>query len=367
MKFFNKNMIFWTAVALLAIIVYQAYWLGGLYKTMNAKLEVDIQEAIRAADFAEMVCRIDYLRNSDDNEIRQMNITVGADPHDNNAYMLSETEKKQDTTKTVQTMIPGDNLSEVLRRPEDVMEVGLYFQRGIHVGLDKEMSVNVKCFDSLLTIRLDSLGIRTPHLTLLLKTNGGSPADTLAVVGNLNGKYAQTHTLDLDINSHTQYQVLLPKVRNTVFMQMSGILSVSLLTLLILFITFWNLIKTIKKQHALDEMDAGLPNKLVSSHDIILIQIGRYEFNPVTQTLVINGESTELSHRASEILRMLAEKVNQVVTSDQILFELWGDNNVYNAGSLQVFITKLRHALSQDENVKIVNVRGKGYKMIVSV
>ena len=38
-----------------------------------------------------------------------------------------------------------------------------------------------------------------------------------------------------------------------------------------------------------------------------------------------------------------------------------------NVGSLQVFITKLRHALSQNENVKIVNVRGEGYKIIVSV
>ena len=361
MKFFNKNMILWTAVALLAIIVYQAYWLGGLYRTMNAKLEADIQEAIRAADFAEMVCRIDYLRNSDDNEIRQMNITVGADPHDNNAYMLSETEKKQDTTKTVQTMIPGDNLSEVMRRPEDVMELGLYFQRGIHAGLDKEIGVNVNCFDSLLTARLDSLGIRSPHLTLFMRID-----DTLATVGNPDLTYHKTYIFDLDITEHTQYQVLLPKIRSTVFAQMSGILSVSFITLLILSLTFWNLINTIKKQHALDEMDTGLKKEAkTSASDKKTMQIGRYEFNPVTQTLTLDGETAELSNRASEILRMLAEKANQVVTSDEILLDLWGDNNIYTAGSLQVFITKLRHALSQDNNVKIVNVRGKGYKMII--
>lgn len=359
-------MILWTGVALLAITIYQSYWLFGLYDTMKTKLETDIQEAIRTADFEEMVTRINILRESEDNEIKQMNIMVGANRHDNKAYMLSETEKIEDTVKTVQTQLPNDNLSGILRGPEDVMEVGLYFQRGIHVGLDKEIDINVHCFDSLLTVRLDSLGVRAPHTTLFMKNNIEKHPDTLAIIGDICKSYSKTYTLDLDINNNTQYQILLPKIRNIVFMQMSGILSVSFLTLLILFITFWNLLNTIKKQHALDEMGSGLtPNMTLSTTESRQIQIGRYEFYPITQTLIFNGEKTELSHRASEILRMLSEKTNELVTTDHILLELWGDNNVYNAGSLQVFITKLRHALSQDENVKIINVRGKGYKIII--
>lgn len=46
-------------------------------------------------------------------------------------------------------------------------------------------------------------------------------------------------------------------------------------------------------------------------------------------------------------------------------FELWGDDSFFNSRSLHVFITKLRHKLSQDKQIRIVNVRGIGYKLIV--
>ena len=48
-----------------------------------------------------------------------------------------------------------------------------------------------------------------------------------------------------------------------------------------------------------------------------------------------------------------------------ILMELWGDDSFFNTRSLHVFITKLRHKLSEDERIRIVNIRGIGYKLIV--
>ena len=68
--------------------------------------------------------------------------------------------------------------------------------------------------------------------------------------------------------------------------------------------------------------------------------------------------------RESEILRMLVESKNNVVESKDILLQLWGDDSFFNSRSLHVFITKLRHKLSADENIRIINVRGIGYKMI---
>ena len=56
--------------------------------------------------------------------------------------------------------------------------------------------------------------------------------------------------------------------------------------------------------------------------------------------------------------------VNDVVESKDILLQLWGDDSFFNSRSLHVFITKLRHKLSADENIRIINVRGIGYKMI---
>ena len=92
--------------------------------------------------------------------------------------------------------------------------------------------------------------------------------------------------------------------------------------------------------------------------------IGIYRFNPVKQILSHDGEEVELSHRETEILRMLVEHRNDVVESKDILMKLWGDDSFFNSRSLHVFITKLRHKLSADENIRILNVRGVGYKMM---
>jgi len=92
--------------------------------------------------------------------------------------------------------------------------------------------------------------------------------------------------------------------------------------------------------------------------------IGRYRLNVTSQILQLEGKDTELSHRESEILRMLVESKNNVVESKDILLQLWGDDSFFNSRSLHVFITKLRHKLSADENIRIINVRGIGYKMI---
>lgn len=94
--------------------------------------------------------------------------------------------------------------------------------------------------------------------------------------------------------------------------------------------------------------------------------IGDYQFNSVTQQLCFAGNTQELSHRESEILKRLCENCNEVVNSRSILLELWGDDSFFNSRSLHVFITKLRHKLSKDNSIRIVNVRGIGYKLIVN-
>ena len=95
-------------------------------------------------------------------------------------------------------------------------------------------------------------------------------------------------------------------------------------------------------------------------------EIGRYRFNATTQRLSYLGSETELSHRESEILRRLCKNRNEVTPMQDILIDLWGDDTFFNQRSLHVFITKLRHKLSRDERICIVNVRGIGYKLIIN-
>ncbi len=92
--------------------------------------------------------------------------------------------------------------------------------------------------------------------------------------------------------------------------------------------------------------------------------IGDYLFNSTTQILSFAGSSEELSHRESELLKLLCINKNSVVETQSILLKLWGDDSFFNTKSLHVFITKLRHKLDKDENIKIVNVRAIGYKLV---
>ncbi|SHE42473.1 response regulator transcription factor [Dysgonomonas macrotermitis] len=94
-------------------------------------------------------------------------------------------------------------------------------------------------------------------------------------------------------------------------------------------------------------------------------EIGTYTFDPITQKLICAGTEQELSHRESEILKRLCINRNEVVNTQNILLELWGDDSFFNTKSLHVFITKLRHKLSEDAHIRIVNVRGIGYKLVV--
>ena len=86
-------------------------------------------------------------------------------------------------------------------------------------------------------------------------------------------------------------------------------------------------------------------------------EIGHYLFNSQTQTLTHTGLTQQLSYRNR----------NQVTDMRQLLLDLWGDDTFFNQRSLHVFITKLRHKLSKDKRIRIVNVRGIGYKLIDTV
>lgn len=91
---------------------------------------------------------------------------------------------------------------------------------------------------------------------------------------------------------------------------------------------------------------------------------GRFRFNTLSWTLS-GGAAGDcvLPNREARVLAMLCRRMNEVVDTRTILMEVWGDDSYFNARSLNVFITKLRHRLGEDATVSIVNARGVGYKL----
>jgi DNA-binding response OmpR family regulator len=102
------------------------------------------------------------------------------------------------------------------------------------------------------------------------------------------------------------------------------------------------------------------------SEEVTAFEIGNYSFDSVSQVLRYSDSSEELSHRESEILKRLISNRDQVTETKGLLLDLWGDDDFFNGRSLHVFITKLRGKLSKDERIRIINVRGIGYKLIVT-
>lgn len=98
-----------------------------------------------------------------------------------------------------------------------------------------------------------------------------------------------------------------------------------------------------------------------------LFSIGEYMLNISSQTLCLKDKIEELSYLETEILKRLCVNNNNIVEIKDILNELWNDDSYYNRNSLHVFIYKLRKKLSNDSNIKIINIRGIGYKLTTLV
>ncbi len=98
--------------------------------------------------------------------------------------------------------------------------------------------------------------------------------------------------------------------------------------------------------------------------DIIMFTIGKFTFDSQKQTLLFDGETRKLTTKESELLRLLAANANNVLERNYALKTIWEDDNYFNARSMDVYITKLRKILKDDPDVAIINIHGKGYKLI---
>lgn len=95
-----------------------------------------------------------------------------------------------------------------------------------------------------------------------------------------------------------------------------------------------------------------------------IYQIGEYSFDPLKQHLALRGNTIKLTTKESELLELLCRHRNEVLERNYALKAIWIDDNYFNARSMDVYITKLRKYLKNDDSVKILNVHGKGYKLL---
>jgi DNA-binding response OmpR family regulator len=100
-------------------------------------------------------------------------------------------------------------------------------------------------------------------------------------------------------------------------------------------------------------------------NDQNIYTIGIYSFDVRKQILSHENDEVKLTTKESELLRLLVANANKVLERNYALKAIWIDDNYFNARSMDVYITKLRKHLKEDPTVEIINVHGKGYKLIM--
>ncbi len=123
----------------------------------------------------------------------------------------------------------------------------------------------------------------------------------------------------------------------------------------------------IKKPFSMEELIVRIQNLLnlldqaPIKKDADQVALGTYTFYPKKYQLIKDQEIQKLSHRETELLKIFSAHQNQAVNRKDILLKIWGDDSYFNSRNLDVYIKKLRNYLKEDNNIKIVTLKGIGY------
>ena len=94
------------------------------------------------------------------------------------------------------------------------------------------------------------------------------------------------------------------------------------------------------------------------------IKVGEFMFDFDTQVLSRNGEKRKLTTKENDLLQLLCANRYDILDRNYTLNRIWGDDNYFNSRSMDVYIAKLRKSLSDDPEIELVNVHGKGFKLL---
>lgn len=113
------------------------------------------------------------------------------------------------------------------------------------------------------------------------------------------------------------------------------------------------------------KIEVFLRRKYVSVSINDQYKVGTYNFDYRNLTLSLNGENRSLTQKEADLLKMLLDHKNNVVKRSLILEKLWGEDDYFLGRSMDVFISRLRKYLSGDTKIKLDNIHGVGFKLVI--
>lgn len=127
----------------------------------------------------------------------------------------------------------------------------------------------------------------------------------------------------------------------------------------------------LRKPFAIDELIVRLEALLArftprTEQEERCYEIGAYRLDVPSSRLSFGEEVEELPSREAEVLLRLCRRMGEVVELTALLRELWGEDTFFNLRSLNVIVSRLRRRLARDPRVKILSIRGIGYRLMLS-
>ncbi|MFN5983585.1 MAG: response regulator transcription factor [Fluviicola sp.] len=96
------------------------------------------------------------------------------------------------------------------------------------------------------------------------------------------------------------------------------------------------------------------------------LEVGNFKYDSVNRHLIGGAEEKKLTTKEGQLLHLLIKNKNGILDRNAALRAIWGDDNYFNGRSMDVYIAKLRKHLKEDERIEILNIHGKGFKLIVN-
>ena len=93
--------------------------------------------------------------------------------------------------------------------------------------------------------------------------------------------------------------------------------------------------------------------------------IGKIRYEPELRILHVSEGPKKLTTKENDLLLLLVKNQNEILDRQATLRAVWGDDNYFNGRSMDVYIAKLRKLLKEDENIEIMNIHGKGFKLLI--
>jgi two-component system OmpR family response regulator len=94
-------------------------------------------------------------------------------------------------------------------------------------------------------------------------------------------------------------------------------------------------------------------------------QIGNIEYEPTFRILHLKEGEKKLTTKENQLLHLLIKNKNDILDRQATLRAIWGDDNYFNGRSMDVYIAKIRKLLKEDPRIEIMNVHGKGFKLVI--